>query len=118
MGWPSPFNSASLPAPHGSCSPFGPPVESRASRLGRTTLRSRPRLLLRAGTVALRFSGPRKALDAGPAYDGSMRRPLRLALGIVGLAAAVHGVASLTGGWLGTPPWWEHEVEKFVSPPV
>ena len=46
-----------------------------------------------------------------------MRRPLRLALGIVGLAAAVHGVASLTGGWLGTPPWWEHEVEKFVSPP-
>ena len=35
-----------------------------------------------------------------------MRRPLRIALGIVGLAAAVYGAASLTGGWLGTPPWW------------
>ena len=31
-----------------------------------------------------------------------MRRPLRLAL-----AAAVYGAASLTGGWLGTPPWYE-----------
>jgi hypothetical protein len=31
-------------------------------------------------------------------------RPLRLALVVVGLAAAVYGVASLTGGWLGVPP--------------
>jgi hypothetical protein len=36
-----------------------------------------------------------------------MRRPVRLALVVVGLAVAVYGVASLTGGWLGTPPWWD-----------
>ena len=35
------------------------------------------------------------------------RRPLRLALAALGFAAAVYGAASLTGGWLGTPPWWE-----------
>ena len=42
-----------------------------------------------------------------------MRRPLALARGIVGLAAAVYGAASLTGGWLGTPPWWEVHVPDF-----
>lgn len=29
---------------------------------------------------------------------------------------AVYGVASLTGGWLGTPPWWERpasDAEKW-----
>lgn len=36
-----------------------------------------------------------------------MRRLLRLALIVVGLAAVVYGTASLTGGWLGTPPWWD-----------
>ena len=32
---------------------------------------------------------------------------IRLVLFALGLAAAVYGTASLTGGWLGTPPWWE-----------
>lgn len=35
-----------------------------------------------------------------------MRPAVRIALVALGLAAAVYGVASLTGGWLGTPPWW------------
>jgi hypothetical protein len=26
---------------------------------------------------------------------------------LVALAAAVYATASLSGGWLGTPPWWE-----------
>ncbi len=36
------------------------------------------------------------------------RRPLsvRACLIVVGLAIAGYGVASLTGGWLGEPPWW------------
>jgi len=32
----------------------------------------------------------------------------RLLLLYVGVVALVYGVASLTGGWLGTPPWWSH----------
>ncbi len=35
-----------------------------------------------------------------------MRSPIRLATVVLGLAAVVYGTASLTGGWLGTPPWW------------
>ncbi len=35
-----------------------------------------------------------------------MVKPLRIGLVVVGLAVAVYGVASLTGRWLGTPPWW------------
>ena len=35
-----------------------------------------------------------------------MTRTVRIALVVVGLAAAVYGAASLTGGWLGTPPWY------------
>ena len=36
-----------------------------------------------------------------------MNRVARLAAVVLGLAAVVYGTASLTGGWLGTPPWWE-----------
>ncbi|MBL9087618.1 MAG: hypothetical protein JNM10_10780 [Planctomycetia bacterium] len=36
-----------------------------------------------------------------------MRVAARVGLVVVGIAMAVYGVASLTGGWLGTPPWWE-----------
>ena len=43
-------------------------------------------------------------------YDPLVRRPLRLALVLVGLAAVVYGTASLTGGWLGTPPWWANDM--------
>lgn len=39
-----------------------------------------------------------------------MPKALRLALGVLGLAVAVYGVASLTGRWLGDPPWWSREV--------
>ena len=36
-----------------------------------------------------------------------MRRAVRVGLVALGAAIAVYGAASLTGGWLGTPPWWE-----------
>ncbi len=36
-----------------------------------------------------------------------MPRPLRLSFVALGLALALYGTASLTGGWLGTPPWWD-----------
>jgi hypothetical protein len=33
-------------------------------------------------------------------------RPARIALVALGVAIALYGIASLTGGWLGEPPWW------------
>ena len=36
-----------------------------------------------------------------------MRPAIRSVLVTLGLAAAVYGTESLTGGWLGTPLWWE-----------
>ena len=36
-----------------------------------------------------------------------MPRPLRLALVALGLALAIYGASTLTGLWLGTPPWWD-----------
>src|SRR5436305_1871698 len=36
-----------------------------------------------------------------------MRRSVRVVLAALGIAAAIYGAASLTGGWLGTPPWWQ-----------
>ena len=44
-------------------------------------------------------------------YDLAVRAPLRTALVALGLAAAVYGTASLTGGWLGPPPWWERRAQ-------
>jgi hypothetical protein len=35
-----------------------------------------------------------------------MPRPLRLALVVLGPVVAVYGASTLTGSWLGTPPWW------------
>jgi hypothetical protein len=34
----------------------------------------------------------------------------RVAVGLIGLAAAVYAGASLTGNWLSTPPWWKRPV--------
>jgi len=34
------------------------------------------------------------------------------ALGVVGLAALVYSLASLSGGWLGTPPWQRRAVSR------
>lgn len=34
-----------------------------------------------------------------------MKRAVRVGLVILEAAIAVYGAASLTGGWLGTPPW-------------
>ncbi len=34
-----------------------------------------------------------------------MRGGVRLAVGVAGLSVAVYGLASLTGAWLGAPPW-------------
>ena len=51
-----------------------------------------------------------------------MVKPLRLALVVLGLALAVYGVASLTGRWLGEPPWWRRDMTddevygKCISP--
>ena len=36
-----------------------------------------------------------------------MRRGVRIGFVVLGAAMAVYGGASLTGGWLGTPPWQE-----------
>lgn len=36
-----------------------------------------------------------------------MRRSVRVGLAVLGAATTVYGFASLTGRWLGTPPWWE-----------
>ncbi len=37
-----------------------------------------------------------------------MRLPvLRLVVAYLGVAVALYGLASLTGCWLGKPPWWE-----------
>ena len=40
------------------------------------------------------------------------QRPLRVLLGTIGIAAALYGSASLTGGWLGTPSWWS---ERYIT---
>ncbi|MFO0933761.1 MAG: hypothetical protein U1E39_13810 [Planctomycetota bacterium] len=51
-----------------------------------------------------------------------MRRAVRIGLVVLGAAMAVYGVASLTGGWLGTPPWvsvapvGEAVVSVYLSP--
>ena len=48
-------------------------------------------------------------------YDAAVRASVRLALVVLGLAVAVYGTASLTGGWLGTPPWWTKVVPSGLS---
>lgn len=51
-----------------------------------------------------------------------MRTTGRVGLAVLGAAMAVYGFASLTGGWLGTPPWWERGMTdeevlgKCISP--
>ena len=59
-----------------------------------------------------------------PEYAAPMRRALRVGLVALGAAMAVCGVASLTGGWLGTPPWADrvhtvlsHDREPGQPPP-
>ena len=42
-----------------------------------------------------------------------MRPAVCIALVVVGISAVVCGAASLTGGWLGTPPWWERASEPM-----
>jgi hypothetical protein len=39
-----------------------------------------------------------------------MSRITRFLVGPVALATAVYATASLTGRWLGTPPWWNESV--------
>ena len=36
-----------------------------------------------------------------------MNRAGHVSIVSLGLALALYGTASLTGGWLGTPPWWD-----------
>ena len=42
-----------------------------------------------------------------------MRPAVRIV--VVGLAAATYGTASLTGGWLETPPWWDEDAARYAS---
>ncbi len=45
-----------------------------------------------------------------------MGRAVRTACVVLGAAMAVYAVASLTGGWLGTPPWRRPEpIERSVD---
>jgi len=46
-------------------------------------------------------------------YIGPMRRAVRVGLVVLGAAMAVYGAASLTGGWLGTPPWWPQNEQAY-----
>ena len=48
---------------------------------------------------------PRRAV----VYDWLLsRQGIRVCFAALGLAAAIYASASLTGGGLGTPPWWTH----------
>ena len=40
-------------------------------------------------------------------YVRRMRTAVRVGFVVLGAATAVYGAASLTGGWLGAPPWWD-----------
>jgi hypothetical protein len=51
-------------------------------------------------------------------YDLLLVQAVRIALVVLGLALALYGIASLTGGWLGEPPWWstrEHSEHNVSS---
>ncbi len=41
-----------------------------------------------------------------------MNRTARRSLVVVGLAVAFYGRSTLTGGSLGTPPWWERRIPE------
>lgn len=60
-------------------------------------------------------------VDRRAGYDPPVRRPARLPLVALGLAAVVYGTASLTGVSMGTPPWWERRahapVDEIPMPP-
>jgi hypothetical protein len=59
-----------------------------------------------------RSEPPRRAPSPrAVAYDaGVFRSGAHATVAFVALAAAVYATASLTGGWLGVPPWWEEWV--------
>ena len=74
-------------------------------------------------TVLIAFGAVVAAIGA----LGSRRRPTaeeplrerksgRTSFIVVGLAIGVYGTASLTGGWLGEPPWWMHEMDGPFGP--
>ena len=44
-----------------------------------------------------------------------MSRSVRLAVVALGLALAVYGTSTLSGGWLGTPPWSTELHEPWLS---
>jgi hypothetical protein len=48
-------------------------------------------------------------------YDLTVPSPTRLTAVVLGLAAVLYGTASLTGGWLGTPPWWERRTSLWFD---
>ena len=42
-----------------------------------------------------------------------MHAAVRVGFVVLGAAMAVYGAASLTGGWLGAPPWWERTEIRY-----
>lgn len=62
----------------------------------------RASIVTRRGTIA-RLSRRRTRRQSSTV--AVMRPAARVGLVVLGTAMAVYGVASLTGGWLGTPPW-------------
>ena len=44
-----------------------------------------------------------------------MTRLLRLTLAVFGLALALYGTSTLTGGWLGMAPWWDAPPEPEIG---
>jgi hypothetical protein len=47
-----------------------------------------------------------------------LRSGAHATVAVVALAAAVYATASLSGGWLGTPPWWETWFAEADIPPT
>jgi hypothetical protein len=45
----------------------------------------------------------------------TVSKALRIALVGLGVGVALYGVASLTGEWLGTPPWWNIEETWIIN---
>jgi hypothetical protein len=81
------------------------------------TPRPRPgREWISAAVIAVGLAvGALGAWPPSPSTSAALHGVLRIPLAAVGLAASVYGAASLTGGWLGTPPWWEVRA-RFVWP--
>src|SRR5205814_1481769 len=75
-----------------------------ARLLSRVSRALRPEAVARREAEALdEVFGPSGTARTAPLHR---RSRLRVAVGVIGLAVVVYGATTLTGGWLGEPPWW------------